>query len=341
MEAKTGVYICSGCGIKDSCNVEAVAKMVEDELDVELCKVDPLVCGDECVAGIKADIEAAGLDHVVIAGCSGRYFSDRFKFGDNVLIDRVALREFVAWTSDPQADIDDIEEVIQEQAEDYLRMSAARMKYSEAPVPMDVEETSRDIMVVGAGVAGLNAALAAADAGYKVTLVEKEAELGGWSRKFKTVIPQAAPYREPQAPPHTELVKAVNDHELIKVLTSSTVTRTSGQPGQFDVTIQNGSGEEKLRIGAIVQATGWLPYDPTRLADKYGYGRLPNVITNVMMEEMAAAGRIARPSDGAAPKTVAIIHCAGSRDREFLPYCSAVCCRVAMKQALYIREQMP
>ncbi len=341
MDAKIGVYICSGCGIKDAFDVEALSTSVSNEKGVKVCRVDSLACGDECLAGIKADIESEGLDHVIVAGCSGRYFADKFRLGDNIMVDRVALREFVAWTTDPEADIDDVNEVIQEQADDYVRMSIARMNYGEALTPMDEGETSKDILVIGGGIAGLNAALVAANAGYKVTLVEKEAELGGWSRKFKAVLPQVAPYRELQAPPHTELAEAVSSHELIKVFTATTVIKTAGQPGQFDVTIKNGSGEETLRIGAIVQATGWLPYDPTKLEEKYGYGKLPNVITNIAMEELALNGKITRPSDGAVPKSVAIIHCAGSRDKEFLPYCSAVCCRAAMKQALYIHEQIP
>lgn len=340
MDAKIGVYICSGCGIKDAIDVDALTSLVGDELKCELSKIDPFVCGDECLAEIRADIESEGLNRVIIAGCSGRYFADRFKFGEDILVDRVPIREYVAWSSDPESDIDEIGEVIQELAADYIRMSVARMNNSEPPTPVD-EETSRDILIVGGGVAGMNAALASANAGYNVTLVEKEAELGGWSRKFKAVIPQSAPFRELQAPPHVELADSVQKHEKIKVFTSSTIAKTSGQPGQFDVIIQNGSGGETVRVGAIVQTTGWLPYDPENLKDKYGYGKFGNVITNIAMEEMAVNGKISRPTDDAAPKSIAIIHCAGSRDKEHLPYCSAVCCRVALKQALYIHEMMP
>jgi len=100
-----------------------------------------------------------------------------------------------------------------------------------------------------------------------------------------------------------------------------------------------------LNVGSIVWAAGWDPYDAAKL-DNYGFGALPNVITNVMMERLASAdgptgGKIVRPSDGAPPRTVAFIQCAGSRDENHLAYCSGICCLASMKQATYVREQLP
>jgi quinone-modifying oxidoreductase subunit QmoA len=100
-----------------------------------------------------------------------------------------------------------------------------------------------------------------------------------------------------------------------------------------------------LKVGTIVWATGWKPYDVTRL-DSYGSGKYPNVITNVMMERLAAPngptqGKILRPSDGKAPETVAFVQCAGSRDENHLPFCSTICCLASMKQSTYVREQYP
>ncbi len=101
----------------------------------------------------------------------------------------------------------------------------------------------------------------------------------------------------------------------------------------------------ELKVGAIVWATGWKPYDANKL-DTYGFGQYPDVITNVMMERLASwsgptRGKIVRPSDGEAPETVAFVQCAGSRDENHLPYCSGICCLASMKQATYIREQYP
>jgi quinone-modifying oxidoreductase subunit QmoA len=101
----------------------------------------------------------------------------------------------------------------------------------------------------------------------------------------------------------------------------------------------------KYAVSAIVAATGWKPYDAGRI-DNLGFGRCANVVTNVILERMAAAdgpsaGRILRPSDGRAPRTMAFVQCAGSRDENHLPYCSAVCCAASMKQAAYIRALYP
>ena len=100
-----------------------------------------------------------------------------------------------------------------------------------------------------------------------------------------------------------------------------------------------------LNCGSIIVATGWKPYDVTNLTS-LGAGKLPNCITNMQMERLAApsgptAGSITRPSDGKPPKKVAFVQCAGSRDENHLPYCSYICCMASLKQAQYVREQLP
>jgi len=99
------------------------------------------------------------------------------------------------------------------------------------------------------------------------------------------------------------------------------------------------------KVGSIVWATGWKPYDASKI-DNLGFGKYDNVITNVIMERLSAEngptkGKIARPSDDNEIKSVGFVQCAGSRDENHLPYCSAVCCLASMKQATYIREQYP
>jgi quinone-modifying oxidoreductase subunit QmoA len=100
-----------------------------------------------------------------------------------------------------------------------------------------------------------------------------------------------------------------------------------------------------IRASAVVAATGWRPYDATKL-DNLGFGKYHNVVTNFIMERLAAnngptGGRIVRPSDGQAPESVAFVQCAGSRDENHLPYCSAVCCAASLKQASYVRAACP
>lgn len=100
-----------------------------------------------------------------------------------------------------------------------------------------------------------------------------------------------------------------------------------------------------LKVGAIVWATGWVPYDANKI-DNLGFGKYPNIITNMILERYASPngptkGKIIRPSDGKAPESVAFVQCAGSRDENHLPYCSYVCCMASLKHATYIREQYP
>ena len=105
--------------------------------------------------------------------------------------------------------------------------------------------------------------------------------------------------------------------------------------------------EEKLNLkaGSVIIATGWQPYDASKI-DNFGFGKYPNVITNVMMERLAVSdgptgGRIVRPSDGKDISSIAFVQCAGSRDKNHLPYCSAVCCLGSLKQVTYVKEQYP
>jgi quinone-modifying oxidoreductase subunit QmoA len=100
-----------------------------------------------------------------------------------------------------------------------------------------------------------------------------------------------------------------------------------------------------IKAGSIVLATGWKPYDASKI-DNLGFGTSPNIITNVMMERLASnngptGGKLLRPSDNKEVKSVAFVQCAGSRDENHLPFCSAVCCLASLKQATYVREQYP
>ncbi len=100
-----------------------------------------------------------------------------------------------------------------------------------------------------------------------------------------------------------------------------------------------------LNVGAVVWATGWQPYDATQM-DNLGFGEYSNIITNMMMERLAAPngptkGKIVRPSDEKGPASIAFVQCAGSRDENYLKYCSYICCMASLKQATYVRERYP
>lgn len=275
---------------------------------------------------------------------------------------------------------------------------------------------SQTILVVGGGIAGVTAALEAAETGHDVVLVEREASLGGRVTRLNRYFPKLC---------HPNCGLEINYQRIrknprLRVLTMCEVSAISGTRGDYKVSVERrprfvnerctacgacaqvvettvdnphnygvdkikaaylphehafpmryvvapeaiAAGEGKklkaacaygaldpddkgdvfdLRVGAVIWATGWQPYDPGKL-DAYSYSRSPDIITNVQMERLAAhdgptQGRIVRPSNGEPAKKVALIQCAGSRDLNHLPYCSRICCLGSLKHAAYVREQ--
>jgi len=334
MEKKVGVYICSGCGIGEALDIAQLAKVATSEQKVPVCKTHPFLCGEEGLGVIRNDMAQEGVNTLVVAACSRRAKTDAFSFDPTqICLERVNLREQVAWCQPAGADD------TQMLAEDYLRMGIVKAKKMEPLVPFR-EEISKKILVVGGGVTGLTAAREAANAGYEVVLVEKEAQLGGYLAKLHKSYPRRAPYLELENTQIDSLIQDVEANSKIKIYKGATIQRTAGAPGLFDVTIQQNGSSETVRIGAIVEAAGFVPYDATKLKH-LGYGECANVVTHVEIEQMAREGKIRRPSDGAAPKAVAFIQCAGSRDPQHLPYCSATCCMTSLKQAKYVRSADP
>ncbi|MEW5723014.1 MAG: FAD-dependent oxidoreductase [Thermodesulfobacteriota bacterium] len=342
MEKKTAVYICTGCGIGEALNIGALEKVATKEMKAPLCRTHPYLCSQEGVGLIKADLQNEGVNTVVIAACSPRVMYDVFDFG-RVLLDRVNLREQVVWCLEPNEELDDPNEDVQMAAEDYLRMGLVKVAKITPPEgyfgPEEGTVFSKDLLVLGGGVAGMTAALEAAKAGYNAVILERQSELGGWSAKWKLSTPSRPPYQELEDTGVADLIAAVTAHERVQVYTQAELVKIDGMPGLFDATFKADGQETTRRFGAVIQATGWRPYEPEKLAGRYGFGASPDVITNVQLEEMAKAGAITKPSDGAPPAAVCFIQCAGSRDAEHLPYCSAVCCRASLKQALYLKQQ--
>ncbi|MFH1351832.1 MAG: FAD-dependent oxidoreductase [Pseudomonadota bacterium] len=333
MEKKLAAYICTGCGIGDALDIEQFSKVATDEEKIPICQIHPNLCSQEGVELIKNDIAKEGANTLVIAACSPRVMYDVFNL-ENCIVDRVNLREQVVWSQPPN------DENTQMMAEDYLRMGVAKVKTMELPEPYKPEqEISRDILVVGGGLTGMTAALEAAKAGRNVVLVEKEAELGGFQKKVNKVA--TFPYKDLQDNALDEMIQAVTQNEKIKVYTGATMEKTVGGPGVFEVSIKQNGSTAQHRIGAIVMAAGWTPYDPEKLDKKLGFGASPNVITNTIFEENYKESKITRPSDGQEVKNVVFLQCAGQRDPVYLPYCSSVCCLASLKQALQIKSQNP
>ena len=275
-----------------------------------------------------------------------------------------------------------------------------------------------DLLVIGAGIAGITAAVEAAETGLNVILVEKNPYIGGKVAGFNQYFPKLCP-------PGCGLeinIRRLRTNSLIKLFTMAEVTDVLAEDGKYKVNVLlhprfvknqctvcgdcvkvcpekrknefNYSMDEtasiyipfenaypqkyvidketcqgtscnkcveackynaidlneidkeiSVDVKSIIWATGWEPYNANKL-DILGFGKYPDVITNVMMERLAATdgptqGQIIRPSTKEKINSVAFVQCAGSRDKDHLEYCSSVCCMASLKQSRYIREQHP
>ncbi|MEO5363231.1 MAG: FAD-dependent oxidoreductase [Magnetococcus sp. DMHC-8] len=338
MEAKKiGCYICTGCGIGEALNVAALEKVSSKEQKIPVTRTHPFLCGTEGIALIRQDMANEGVNALLIAACSHRVKTDEFQF-DTPLLDRVDLRDKVLWVQEVAGD-KTAKEDLQMAAADYLRMGSVKLKKMNAPDPFQDDGFSKDVLVVGGGVAGLTAAREVAATGYRAILVEKSGVLGGMVARMHKVSPTTAPYRVLEENPVAGLVAAVEGESRITVHRNATIEKTQGAPGLFDVTINSGGTVTTQRVGSIILTTGYNLYDPAKLDKKLGHGVSADVVTSLEFEEMAKAGKIVRKSDGQPAKRVLFALCAGQRDKNHLEYCSAACCTYSLKHALYLLEQ--
>ena len=184
-DMKIGAYICKGCGIGERLNTAQLVNIATKEGKAGIAREHEFLCNASGVDMIKQDIEKEGVNHVVIAACSRRAKAETFNFG-NIALTRTNLREGVIWVT--PAD-DDHKEVVQEMAADYVRMGCAEVKKMEAPQANPNHGNNKRILVVGGGIAGMQAALDLADSGYYVYLVEKGPSIGGVMSQLDKTFP--------------------------------------------------------------------------------------------------------------------------------------------------------
>jgi heterodisulfide reductase subunit A len=195
------------------------------------------------------------------------------------------------------------------------------------------------VVVIGGGPAGLAAATSAAELGADVVLVEQESFLGGTPIRehYASITPKMESAEEAIG----RRVGAVEAHPRIEVLTGSRVTELRGEVGSFQLQVE-GPKSQELSCGAVVVATGFQHFDPGRETQMYGYYEFPDVLALQDLEAMLKAGQVVRPSNGQPPRRLCFVQCVGSRDRRIgNEYCSKVCCGVASKEAIEVREQLP
>ena len=338
---KTAAYICGGCGIGERLDTGRLAAIAQREGKMDLVRQHPFLCSTEGVQSIRDDIEKESATHLTIAACSRRAKSEAFSFPGTALA-RANLREGVIWV---RPATDEARETTQEMADDHVRMGCAEVKRMLVPAGNPEAGKNRRILVVGGGISGLTAAIETANTGYEAVIVEKSARLGGWAAELHRRVPDREPFRDPVDTGVAALVDAVSKNPLIRIHLNATLAKTSGAPGRFTAMVATAGGEIAEEVGAIVQATGFTPYDATRLTE-FSYGKSPDIVDQAGLEALArkadGAG-IRRPSDGGEIRTVVFVQCAGQRDDSgsHLPYCSGFCCATSIKQAMYFKDANP
>jgi heterodisulfide reductase subunit A len=341
MKPKVGVYVCHcGINIASTVDVEAVTEFARQLANVVVARNYQYMCSDPGQALIKQDIEELGLDKVVVAACSPQMHEPTFRAvvqeaGLNpYFFEQANIREQCSWVHKEGADT----------TEKAMRLVAAAVAKASLYRPLEEREVGviPAALIIGGGIAGLEAALDIAEAGYRVYLVEREEHLGGHMAQLNRTFPTL----ESAAELLSQTIAQVQEHPNIEVMTASEVGEVEGYVGNFTVTVGGKrSGETtELEVGAIVVATGYEPFDP-RLKPEFAYGIYDNVITSLEFEQLSSpsgpsGGKI--EVNGQQPKDVVFIKCVGSRDKNLgNEYCSRVCCMYTAKQAYLLKEQIP
>jgi heterodisulfide reductase subunit A2 len=336
---KIGVYICNcGTNISHTVDADAVRESAASLPGVVVSRSYRYMCSNPGQEMIMQDIRDQGLNRVVVAACSPRMHERTFRNAcktaglNPYLCEMANIREQCSWVhSDKLA--------ATEKALALTRAAVARVKYHEPLEPL-TSEMCAGTLVLGGGIAGMTAALELAMAGHPVYLVEKTDRLGGNVAR----VDLTAPYLFSARDLLSERLRRLKDSGNITVMLNTKLKNLSGFIGRFtaDLETQNGHPAPErtsVRIGNVIVATGFREFDASRITH-YGYGKLPNVVTSFEFEQMLRTGQI-QTRDGRCPQYVAIIHCVGSRNRDFHGYCSRVCCMTALKYAHEIKSALP
>jgi len=358
MPPKVGVYVCHcGINIAHTVDVEEVARAAGGLPNVAIARDYIYMCSDPGQQLIQDDIRELGLDRVVVASCSPRMHELTFRA---VLRDaeinpyylQIAnIREQCSWVHTERARAT-------EKAKGVVSAAVSRACLLEPLEERDAQVTPA-ALVIGGGIAGMQAALTIADAGYVVHLVEKGPSVGGHVAELGRTFPTL----EDVGPLLGGVIQSVETHPNIELFANSQVVEVEGFIGNFEVKVRRGAtdwGEETasddvagsqreevvhdLSVGAIVVATGFDIFDAA-LKPEFAYGLYDGVITGLELERLSSpsgptAGEI-RIADREI-RDVVFIHCVGSRDRTLgNPYCSRICCMYTAKQAHLVREKLP
>ncbi len=198
------------------------------------------------------------------------------------------------------------------------------------------DRAEKTALVIGGGIAGLEAAITIAGAGHQVILVEKSPQLGGTTRELYSSFPH---WENP-----AELLQGKIDEAQktgVQVKTGFEVISSQKQATGYQVVLEGpGQKREELAVDAVVVATGFELFDVSAYGE-YGYGSYPGVVNTLEFEARLREWARGEGKE-APPQTVAFIKCVGSRDRsKGYPYCSKICCMITAKQAGLVKELWP
>ncbi|MFP4160245.1 MAG: FAD-dependent oxidoreductase, partial [Desulfobacterales bacterium] len=325
---RIGVFVCDcGINIAGVVNVPEVREYAENLPYVVYAGENLFTCSQDAQDNMKEVIKEHNINRVVVSSCTPKthepIFMDTLEsIGLNkYLFEMANIRNQDSWVHG------DNPEMATEKAKELVHMSVARAASLQPLHERQIPVTKR-ALVVGGGVAGMNAALGIADQGFEVVLVEKEAVLGGLGNKLTKTI-EGMDVRAYVS----ETAEQVNAHSKIEVLTDSVIVDFSGFKGNFTTEVLAGEQmvSRKIQHGVTIMATGAKEHRP----GEYLYGENPAVVTQLelgeKLEQQGAADNL---------NQVVMIQCIGSRNEEN-PNCSRICCQSAIKNAIHIKKLNP
>jgi len=324
-EPRIGVFICHcGINIGGIINVAEVRDYAKQLPHVVYAEDNLFTCSQDTQEKIKDAIKKYKLNRVVVAACSPRthepLFQETMKEAglNKYLFCMTNIRDQCSWVHMNEP------EKATKKAKDLLRMAVAKVAL-QTPLKEKKLSIIPTGLVVGGGVAGMEAALGLAEQGFKVYLIEKTDKLGGQALKLTKT------WKGEDIKAYLDsLIKKVSEHELINVYFNAKIKSVEGFVGNFKTTIEYNGVSEEINHGVIIIATGAKPYRPK----EYLYGKHSRVMTLLELDEKI------REKDSVITnsKNVVFIQCVGSRNDE-RPYCSRVCCTHALQTALKLKKE--
>ena len=326
-DLKIGVFVCNcGINIGGVVDVPSVVEYARSLPHVAFADENLFTCSQDTQEKMKEIIKEHALNRVVVASCSPRTHEPLFQETlqacglNKYLFEMANIRDQNSWVHGSD------HEGATVKAKDLVRMAVARAGLLE-PLQEKRIPVNHRALIVGGGVAGMNAALAMANQGFETVIVEKEAQLGGLSRRLNTTIEGAdiQTYLD-------GIVDQVQNHEKIQVLTNSLIVNFGGFKGNYTTEVIVGPGmyERKIDHGVVIIATGAVEYTP----HEFLYGEDERVVTQIELDS------VLKEKGAGDLKQVVMIQCVGSRNEEN-PNCSRVCCQSAVKNALHIKALNP